>query len=326
MPEKTPADISSLSAVQKELIDLWESVLKLQPIDLRDDFFELGGHSVLAVDLFSRIEKRFSKKLPLTTLLHAPTIEQLASLLVQQGKNTIWNALALIQPHGDRPPLFLVPGLGGNIVEFRLLSHYLGTEQPVYGLQSRGLDGRAQPIARIEAMAEYYIDEIRSVRPVGPYFIGGFSFGTLVALEMARQLQLQEQQVGLLVLLDPIFYFGQNRGRIQTLAYLHELVIKAIKLPLCWIYRRLGLALPPRLRTFNVFYTNKKAIQYYRIQRYPGKTLCFLAEQSRRAQLQLQNMQLFDEIEYRWIPGSHHDQVKEPAVKKIAECTDIALT
>ena len=132
------------------LLKIWEDVLGLGSIGLEDDFFELGGHSLLAVRLFADIEKSFGRSLPLATLFQAPTVARLAAKLREEGWAAPWSSLVLIQRGTrERPPFFCIPGVGGNILGLYDLARHLGPDQPVYGLQARGLDGQAEPLTRI---------------------------------------------------------------------------------------------------------------------------------------------------------------------------------
>src|SRR5208282_3855229 len=125
-------------------------------IGIHDDFFLLGGHSLLAVRLFADIEKLTGKNLPLALLFQAPTIAQLAEVLTRDGWAASWSVLVPMQPLGKKPALFCVHDVGGNVLCFQALARSLGPDQPVYGLQARGLDGKEAPAARIEDMAASY--------------------------------------------------------------------------------------------------------------------------------------------------------------------------
>ena len=195
-------DDFSNTKVILELTKIWENLLGIQPIGVRDNFFELGGHSLLALRLFARIEKIFGKTLLPSTLFQAPTIEQLSRLLGQKECSAPWFSLVAIQPSGSKPPFFCVHSLDTSVLLYYDLACYLGLEQPVYGLQPKGLDGKQIPHTQIEEMAAAYITEIRTVQAEGPYFIGGFCFGGIVAFEMAQQLHAQGQKVGVLAMLD----------------------------------------------------------------------------------------------------------------------------
>jgi amino acid adenylation domain-containing protein len=187
--------------VERQLTGIWEKILGVHSIGVTDNFFELGGHSLLAVRLFTQIEKTFHRKLPLATLFRAPTIEELGNILRQKRVIPTSSLLVEIQPQGSKPPFFWIHSLGGDggggFFYYRKLAQLLGPDQPSYGIRSP-----QEPYTRIEDMAARYIDEIRSLQPDGPYFLGGFCFGGTVAFEMARQLEARGLEVGLLVLLE----------------------------------------------------------------------------------------------------------------------------
>ncbi|HEY5075279.1 MAG TPA: amino acid adenylation domain-containing protein, partial [Pyrinomonadaceae bacterium] len=196
---------------EKLLATIWSDLLEVNEIGVNDNFFEVGGHSLLAVRFFAQVEKRFGKCLPLATLFQAPTIAQLAAILeegLQKDLTAEWSSLVAISPvepardTSSRPPFFCVHALGGNVLEYYALAHYLGDGQPFYGLQSAGLDRKHAPHTRVEDMAAHYLKEMRELQPAGPYFIGGRSLGGMIAFEMARQLRAQGEEIGLLALLD----------------------------------------------------------------------------------------------------------------------------
>src|SRR5262249_10649045 len=132
----------------------------------------------------------------------APTIEQQAALMADDGASDRLPSLVAIQPLGSKPPFFCVHGRSGHVLFCRELARHLGREQPCSGLQAQGLDGRTPPFSRIDAMAAHYIEEIRTVQTQGPYFLGGMSFGGRVAFEMAQQLGRRGHEVALLALFD----------------------------------------------------------------------------------------------------------------------------
>jgi aspartate racemase len=210
--------IAPRNDIEARLAEIWESVLAVRPVGIQQSFFDLGGYSLLAVRLMHRIERSFGKRLPITALLHAPTVETLAKLLEADGGTPAWSSLVPIQTGGTKPPLFLVHGVGGGVMTFRELAQCLSPEQPLYGLQALGLDGKRKPLERVEDMAAHYIQEIRSVQSKGPYFLGGLSFGGMVALEMAEQLERQGEEVALLALFDT--FPGREQSRAELLAKL----------------------------------------------------------------------------------------------------------
>ncbi len=180
--------IEPRNRIELQLVAIWEQVLGITPIGVHDNFFAVGGYSLLALRMFSAIEQTFGTRLPMALLFQAPTIEQLADVLADEGCTVRWRSLVAIQPEGKNLPFFAVPGVGGNVLVFARLAKLLGNDQPFYGLQARGLDGKEKPFMRVEDMAAHYIEEIRSVQPRGPYLIGGTCTGGLTAYEIAQQL------------------------------------------------------------------------------------------------------------------------------------------
>lgn len=193
----TPRD-----SLELELAQIWEEVLNLRPIGVTDNFFDIGGHSLLAVRLMALIQQQFGRELPLSTLFQGGTIEKLAIILRSNISERPWSSLVGIQTAGSQHPLFCAHPIGGNVLGYIALGRYLSPDQPLYALQAPGVEGQQQPYTEIPELASYYIEAIQAFQPVGPYFLGGHSFGGLVAFEMAQQLQQQGQEIGLLVIID----------------------------------------------------------------------------------------------------------------------------
>lgn len=188
--------------LERQLVEIWEGIFKREKISVRDNFFQLGGHSLLAVQLFMKLEKATGRKLPMVTLFQAPTIEQLAAILQKDTWREPWYSLVPIKESGSRAPFYCVHGVGGNVLEYMDLAKYMKPEQPFYGLQAAGLSGKHAWHGSVEEMATHYIKEVRSLQPRGPYYIGGASFGGMVAYEMAQQLTAAGEKVALLALFD----------------------------------------------------------------------------------------------------------------------------
>jgi amino acid adenylation domain-containing protein len=191
--------------LEMTLAAIWQDVLGVSPVGIRDNFFDLGGHSLLAVRLLARVERAFGQAVPLATILRGPTIEQMAVLL-RKANASAASALVPFQTADNsgsaRPAFFCVPGAGGNPIYLSNLARALGPEQPFYGLEGAGFNGDRAPHATVEEMAAYYIDAIRAVQPEGPYHLGGHSLGGWVAFEMARQLRRQGHDVPLVAIID----------------------------------------------------------------------------------------------------------------------------
>jgi amino acid adenylation domain-containing protein len=199
--------------VEVQLAALWQQVLEVPKIGIHDNFFDLGGHSLKAAQLFYLLEQVYGRHLPLATLFQAPTIAALASVLSREQWVPPWQSLIAIHPSGTAIPIFMVPGIGGSVLVFAQLAKLLGSDQPVYGLQARRLDGKEAPFISVPEMAKHYISEIRTCRPQGPYVILGACTGGLIAYEMAQQLFKQGEAVTLIAMdtWDPSSY-RSHRG------------------------------------------------------------------------------------------------------------------
>ncbi len=192
---------AAATPLERQISKIWERILGVQPIGVTDNFFDLGGHSLLAVKLFAQLDQSFGRKLPLASLFKAPTIRQLAEIIRADPKPQAWSTIVDIQPRGGKRPIFWVHSLGGDggggFFYYRKLAELLGQDQPSFGIRSP-----QEPFDRIEAMARHYIQAIKEKQPRGPYQLGGFCFGGLVAFEMARQLEAAGEVVGLLAILE----------------------------------------------------------------------------------------------------------------------------
>src|SRR6185437_4787996 len=146
------------------LTQIWSKVLRVKRIGMRDNFFDLGGHSLLAVRITVESEKATGVQVSLATLLHAPTIAQLAQMLRDERWKPSWRSLVPLRASGSRPPLFLVHAHGGNVLEYHALANLICADQPVYALQAQGLDGTVRNEPSIEQMAAGYIEEMRTLQ------------------------------------------------------------------------------------------------------------------------------------------------------------------
>ncbi|MGW0323861.1 amino acid adenylation domain-containing protein [Nocardia sp. NPDC003183] len=189
---RTPAE-SGLAALMAEALGLPE-------IGVHDDFFALGGTSLTAMRLIVSIEQRYGVSLPVSTLATGPTVAALAAQLDERVEAGV-DPLVLLRP-GTGTPLFLVHPIGGNVLCYIELSKHLPDGLPLYGLQAAGLETGSTPAESIAEMASNYIAALRRVQPAGPYHLGGWSLGGMVAFEMARQLSEAGHEVGTLALID----------------------------------------------------------------------------------------------------------------------------
>jgi thioesterase domain-containing protein/acyl carrier protein len=228
VPATLPALIAPRDETERMLAAIWEEALGTSPIGIEDNYFELGGHSLVAVRIMTAIQRQFGKELPLATLVEAPSIAELAERIRDKTWSATWSSLVPIQAGGTRPPFYCIHAAGGNVLTYLDLARHLGPDQPVYGLQARGLDGKQAPHESLEAMGRDYIKEIREFQPEGPYFLGGTSFGGMIAFEMAQQLMAQGQTVGVLALFDtwgpdyPHYIPGMTGPRLRWRKFLER--------------------------------------------------------------------------------------------------------
>jgi acyl carrier protein len=194
--------VAPQNKLERQLVEIWRTVLRQDRVGIRDNFVELGGHSLSAARVAMEIDKLLGCNLPISTLFRLPTIESLARYLTQGDSAPPFSSLVPLQPVGSKPPLFIVHGWGGDVYFFHELAKLL-PNQPAYGLQAVGLDGKVPRHVSVEEMAAHYVKEIRVFQPEGPYFLVGYSLGSLIAFEMGRQLYQLGQSVAFLGLLDP---------------------------------------------------------------------------------------------------------------------------
>jgi acyl transferase domain-containing protein/thioesterase domain-containing protein len=365
-PAKAAA-AGALNPVERVLADAWRELLGLDEVARDDDFFALGGHSLAAVRLFARIRRHFAVDLPLATLFQAPTLAALAAVVAQTGGIDVassaqagrdgqqeaqaapvpqlkaaWSPLvAICDGLAEKRPLFCVHGAGGNVLNFKIISDRLGADQPFYGLQAQGVDGRLQPLATIEAMAAQYVEAIRSIDANGPYRLAGYSGGGLIAFEMAQQLTRAGSQVALLAMIDTLCPTAMRR----KISYLRKLWLSrhwSLKYALQWPARRRkgrlaqanfaqalgalapGEPLPPELVDFHLYRNFIAAQERYQPRPYDGTMVLFKAAQ---AELEYMNAgrtlgwdaHILGGIRTVEVAGSHLSMMSEPGVSQLID-------
>ncbi len=351
-PELQKPFVPPRTETEQQLALIWMKLLRVDQVGIKDNFFELGGNSVLAVQLFTQIEKIFGKNLPLVTLIQATTIEQLASVLIQQEWSTLWSSLVVIQPRGTKPPIFLLHAISGNALYYSTLAAHLEPEQPIYALQAQSLDGKQPPLTRIEDMAAYYIKQIYSVQPEGPYFLGGSSFGGVLAFEMAYQLHAQGHKIALLALFDVIspkynVFSFRNRaarnlqlGREYILARVKE-KINSLKSMNQERMQKIASKFSPTMDRpvpdvsrdifFEVATANIQALADYVPQVYPFKVTLFRAINQPKGSSWYHDAQLgwgelaTGGVEIYQVPGDHLSLMAETDVRVLAEKFKVCL-
>jgi aspartate racemase len=298
--------------------------------------------------LCNEIEKKLGKTLSVATLFQAPTIQQLANLLRHEACSAPCPSLAIIQPGSSKkPPLFCIHVLGKGFEFYRPLARYLDPEQPLYGLAAQMLDQEQAPPNRVEDLAAYYIKEMRILQPQGPYFLAGVSFGGIVCFEIARQLHMQGQTVGLLALFDTLGPGEEELVPVHERAFRHlsnvlrfglDYLLERVKKKLQTISLKVSLqrghSLPEDLQILALMEENNEASSQYVPGVYPGRVTVYRAtEKVFYTNSYLKSGLGWGKlaaggVEIHDIPSDHLGILKEPHVqvlgKKLRECLDKA--
>ncbi|MGE5498455.1 MAG: AMP-binding protein, partial [Syntrophothermus sp.] len=204
-PEEELIDVSRVYIApsdtwEKSLALIFEEILQVHPVGIKDSFFDLGGHSLLAIRLMDLIQERLKKTIPLVSIYQNPTVETLALLLKSDSEKS--SILIELKKGGEMEPLFFIHPSGGSVHWYSDLAKFIDPDTPFYGIQATGIDGKGNLDDSIEAMASRYIESILQKQPRGPYYIGGWSFGVIPAFETARRLMTLGAKVNMLALLD----------------------------------------------------------------------------------------------------------------------------
>lgn len=333
--------------MQMQLQLVFERFLKKRPIGIDASFFELGGNSLQALNLIIELERVTGKTLPLGILYEAPTIETL-SKAIERHTETKWSSLVPLQPLGKRAPLFFVHTTPGDVLGYGGLVYHLGTEQPSYGFQSLGFHDPTQAHQTLPDMAAYYVRLLREFQPTGPYYLSGWCYGGIIAVEMAHQLRAAGQEVAFLGLIEtpapppekdvarfylrridsllkmnPIHWFRYLKAKFKYYSGVKEANEQR--------FRRVEKADIKEgsveehnkhlERLEHVYGVNDRALKFYRSKRYAGKVTLFNAEQQDPALIRdpMYGWRgLASEVEMYVIGGDHDTILAEPQVRQLA--------
>lgn len=340
-PSAVPNQLESV------LTGWWCELLNVEHVTVDEDFFDLGGDSITAARLFKNIQRAYNIEIGLSAIFEARTILGLAKLIQQEIAKTpsaLRSCLSLvpIQPRGTRSPVYVISGLGGNVIKFHPLACHLGEDQPMFGLLPRGLDGKEPYFTRIEDMATYYADAVQRVQPDGPYRLIGYSFGGLVAFEVAQRIRARGGGVSFLGLLDtsePLYMksfqkslpareryrayrdeleqsssLGQGGGRLKSL------LMRKLSSATYRLFGPLDRGIPRDLGKLE--HINALAARCYRPTFYAGTLTLF---RSAERQISEGNDKALGwegrvgGLELIHVPSNHFNILKEPAVSVLAE-------
>lgn len=207
--------------LEEALTRIWAEELGVDRVGVHDNYFDMGGDSLSAARVCARAAELAGRPVPVDSLFRAPTVRELAHLFAEEDASHRRSSLVPLQTGGPRPPLFCVHNAMGAAGHYAELARHLGPDQPVYGVRAYGVGGSTHAQGRLESIAARYVEEIRAVFPQGPYLLCGYSFGGIVAWEVAQQLRALGQQVALLALFDaPLFFHPSLKpGRASTLQF-----------------------------------------------------------------------------------------------------------
>ncbi|QLE54107.1 amino acid adenylation domain-containing protein [Nostoc sp. TCL26-01] len=346
--------VAPRNQIEAQLVQIWTEILHLPHIGVQDNFLAIGGDSLKALHLIAKIEQLFGREIPLATLLTNPVIEDLAKVLQDNNYSISNSPLVPIQTKGNQPPFFCIHPAGGHVLCYFQLANYLGTDQPFYGLQAQGFYGDAEPLTSVEDMASLYVQTIREFQPQGPYHVGGWSFGGVVAYEVAQQLSRQGQEVALLAILDsyvPILLdkqkpiddvylvgvlsrvFGGMFGQ-DNLVTPEEIEYLSVEAKIDYIIDKARKAqiFPPGVerqnnrRILDVLVGTLKATYAYVRQPYPGKVTIFRAKEKHimapdptLVWVELFSVMAAKDIRIIDVPGNHYSFVLQPHVQVLAQ-------
>lgn len=347
--------------IDSTLAGWWRDLLGVENVGPDDDFFSLGGHSLIGVRLFAKIKKTYGLDLELAALFETRTLRRLGDLIrqAQQAQSRPLQkrtCLVPIHPQGSRVPVFFIHALGGEVLFYEPLARYLGPAQPFYAFQSPLAHQDVRDIT-IEKLASIYLEEMRSFFPQGPYLIGGLSYGGLIAVEMAQQLQAQGSEPALLIVLDAsvpgsagrrepsvqLSIFLQNLRR-QGISYLigkvkikfefwSERLLRRVQFAALSFYRFARIRVPRRLRFSLMEEIHRRALDQYKFKPYSGKITLIRAINRGVEILSKQEDPNLGwgkfaqgELEIHDVPGGHMGILLEPNVPILAEKLKVILS
>ncbi|MCP5061068.1 MAG: amino acid adenylation domain-containing protein, partial [Ignavibacteriae bacterium] len=336
--------ISPRNETEEILVAIWKQLLGLEKISITDNFFEIGGHSLLAIQLIGKIDFEFNIELEMVQLFQEPTIASLSSEILRENTQVEDTSKVLVNftQVEDTNPIFFIHPSGGSVHWYTLLSREFANIRSFFGLKAIGIGGRVEPQTTIEEMAATYIKAIKELRPNGPYIIGSWSMGVVIAYEVAYQLAQKGEKVDPLIILDqgPIIpndepedtaeflsrmFMGRtefNLDELRKLSYDDQLktVLKKAKKE-----RQFPKFISlKRFKTYvKILKIQQDAWRNYKIPKYTGDIILIKSKDS--------NYDYYNTEEFGWekfvsgkinihtTDGDHNTMLHDPNVKKLAE-------
>lgn len=345
MPGEQRSEERMRGEIAARLGAIWARALERPLVDEHSDFYFDGGNHFLAPVMMNTINEEFGLSLTVRDLEQGRTIAKMTDLIYfEQTRIDRSTVVPLRSVQSTRPPLFIVHGVGGNVLGFYSLAKCMEEDQPVYGIQAQALMPDQEAQLRLEDMAVQYVKDIRAVCPNGPYHLLGFSFGGLVAYEIAQQLTAAGLNVGLVGMLDtrqPEWMRG-----VRALGPLHKRIYLRMRLLYLRTHRRKGRLrylwrrLSERIQRFSYMYAankgagkvasaarNVREINFvagisYTVRSYPGKVTIFKAESDPLEQPLPEDLNwgLYANggLVIKQLPGDHGRILFEPGLSALA--------
>ena len=338
-------------AIERQLADIWQTTLGIERVSVRASFFSLGVGSLAALRLITKMNRVYGTDLGLASLISASTISSIAELVRTRFAPNQHSSVVPLQPEGTKAPLFILHGVGGNVVNFYGLAMRMGGDQPVYGIQSQALLSKQPALLRLKDMAAHYIADVRRVQPHGPYHLLGYSFGGTVVLEMAHQLRAAGEQVALLGMIDSkskdyaetlaqmknvqqkinhrLSRFRGNTGALawrERAKYVAEkLSTRAIRFACMAAAAMHFKQVPAFMRS--AYDINYVAVQNYKTTPYDGQLVLFRASEQDGVGLpyDLGWSSIFSGIEVHDLPGDHERIFLEPNIEELSRSLRVCL-
>ncbi len=345
--ERAKTHVAPQSEIELKLVQIWESLLQISPISIHDNFFELGGNSLIAVRLMAKIQREFQQELPIAVLFQKATPGQLATELLQRRWSKTHSALVEIQSTGTKRPFFCVHPIGGEVICYAELARQLGSEQPFYGFQVPKQSQQHIPFQTIEEIACSYIVEMQEIQPKGPYLLGGWSMGGVIAFEMAQQLRQQGQEVAFLALIESYLPTPQRQSEKTLLQLFSEdlegvfsqkLSANSVQLQglaadeqLIQVYLRAKQtnSMPPDFELaqlqamFAIYRRNIEALRHYQPRVYTDRLTIFTTmpfnEKYQHDRTHGWQALATGELDVHTIPGNHYSILKKPDLYSLVE-------
>jgi thioesterase domain-containing protein len=332
-------------ALEMQIAKIWETAMGLSNLGVQDSFFDLGGRSLAAMRIISRINNLYSLDFGVATLFSGNTIERLAELVRKRLSANTASSIVRMQTGGSATPLFIIHGSGGNIIRFYQLAKLIGINRPVYGIQAQSLLSGQSALLRVEDQAAFYVKEMRAVQPKGPYMFLGYSFGGILAVEIAQRLEEVGERVDFIGMLDTLkpdvvkavrnenVHSWLDRRIEQFLRnfrplHFHEQVAFMYRKFTMWLRRgsytaliSLGVRSAPAWLK-EPMDLSVVAQRFYRLRKWSGRVVLFRADEQFLEGLPQDlglNEMIEPGIEIVKVSGNHESIFGEPIVKELAQ-------